>query len=64
MMTVAVAIGGGGGAFLLLFDRFGGLGGIFNVGSHGDCGLFASMQEFFFWGMEFCDLRKMLEKDA
>ena len=52
-MTVAVAIVVGGGAFLLLFDRFGGLGGIFNVGSHGDCGLFASMQEFFFWSIEF-----------
>ena len=44
MMTVAVAIGGGGGAFLLLFDRFGGLGGIFNVDSHGDRGLAYSLQ--------------------
>lgn len=49
MMTVAVDIVVGGGAFLLLFDRFGGLGGIFNVGSHGDRGLFALMQEFFYF---------------
>ena len=43
-MTVAVGVVVGGGAFLLLFDRYGGLGGIFNVGSHGDCGLAYSLQ--------------------
>lgn len=54
-MTVAVAIVVGG-AFLLLFDRFGGLGGIFNVsGGHGDRGLVYSLQwkKFLFWGMKF-----------